>query len=45
MAAFKEIVAKAVSAGLIYGNDNGSFEPDDTATRAEVAAVIKRYIG
>ncbi len=41
----KEIVSKAVSAGLMRGNDNGSFEPDDTATRAEVATVIKRYIG
>lgn len=37
-------VEKAVSAGLMLGNDDGTFAPTDTATRAEAASVIKRII-
>jgi len=37
-------VEKAVSANLMVGNADGTFSPSDTATRAEAAAVIKRYM-
>ena len=40
-----DTVKKAVSVNLMVGYDNGSFEPESTATRAESAAVIRRYIG
>ncbi|MFC3801895.1 DUF4073 domain-containing protein [Cohnella sp. GCM10012308] len=30
--------------GLITGRQNGAFAPDETATRAEVAAILKRFI-
>ena len=36
-------VKKAVSMKFMIGNADGSFAPSDTATRAEAAAVIKRY--
>ena len=41
----KEAIQKAVSAGLMVGRDDGRFDPTGNATRAEAAAVIKRFIG
>lgn len=40
----KDVVAKAVAAGLMQGNDNGSFAPKGNATRAEASAVVNRYL-
>ncbi|MCH5186526.1 MAG: S-layer homology domain-containing protein [Oscillospiraceae bacterium] len=39
-----EAVSAARQAGLIYGRPDGTFAPKDTVTRAEVAAVICRFI-
>ncbi|MGN0178794.1 MAG: S-layer homology domain-containing protein, partial [Monoglobaceae bacterium] len=39
-----DAVKKAVSMNLMVGNSDGSFAPGNTATRAEAAAVIRRYI-
>ncbi len=41
----KELVGKAVSSGLMEGRDDGKFDPYGSATRAEAAAVISRFIG
>lgn len=30
--------------GIITGRDGGSFAPKETATRAEVAAILERFI-
>lgn len=38
-----DAVYAAQQAGLIYGRDNGDFSPLDTATRAEVAAILHRF--
>lgn len=38
-----ESVSKAYSLGLMLGRDDGSFGPQNGATRAEAAAVIARY--
>lgn len=32
-------------AGLIEGDGNGAFRPEDTITRAEVAAIVNRMLG
>lgn len=34
----------AVACGLIQGNEDGTINPTGTATRAEVATVIKRLV-
>ena len=34
----------AVGAGLIAGRDNGSLDPQGSATRAEVAAILHRFL-
>lgn len=39
-----DAVRTAQKAGLIYGRDNGDFAPQDTATRAEVAAILHRFV-
>lgn len=39
-----DAVHKAQQAGLLYGRDDGSFSPKDTATRAEVAAILHRFV-
>ncbi len=40
----KDSVKKAQQAGLIYGREDGNFAPQDTATRAEVAAILHRFV-
>ncbi len=40
----KTAVSKAVAAGLMNGNPDGTFKPRGNATRAESAAVISRYL-
>lgn len=40
----KKSVREMQMAGLISGREDGSFDPKGTATRAEVSAVIKRFI-
>ncbi len=40
----KDAVNKAVSLGLMFGRDDGSFGASDFATRAESAAVINRML-
>lgn len=40
----KESVTLAQCAGLIYGREDGTFAPQATATRAEVAAILSRFI-
>lgn len=39
-----ELVAKAVTAGLIEGMDTGAFLPKDNMTRAQAATVIERLM-
>ncbi|NLT13673.1 MAG: S-layer homology domain-containing protein [Clostridiales bacterium] len=34
----------ACSAGIIKGDNNGNLNPKNTATRAEVAAMLERFI-
>lgn len=41
---YAECAAKAVSAGLVNGNDKNEFLPKSFLTRAEAAAVIDRFI-
>lgn len=36
-------VGKAASAGLVNGYENGTFQPIKTATRAEVASILKKF--
>lgn len=40
----KDFVSKAVAYDLMQGTENGSFEPCKETTRAEVCAVISRFI-
>lgn len=40
----KDAVKTAQKAGLIYGREDGNFAPQDTATRAEVAAILHRFV-
>lgn len=40
----KEAMAWAVGAGLIQGRANGTLDPKGSATRAEVAAILTRFI-
>ena len=39
-----ESVSWAVGSGLISGKDNGILDPKGSATRAEAAAILQRYI-
>ncbi len=39
-----DAVAKAQTAGLINGREDGTFAPQDTATRAEVSAILHRFV-
>lgn len=39
-----EAVAYCVNAGIISGRTDGSFDPQGTATRAEVASILVRFI-
>ncbi len=41
----REGVAAAADAGVVKGLPNGSFAPKAEATRAEAAAMLKRYLG
>ena len=34
-----------VISGFIFGMDNGNFEPNSTATRAQAAAIAFRVLG
>ena len=38
-------VELAVAQGFIMGMENGNFEPNSTATRAQAAAIIYRVLG
>ncbi len=40
----KEAVMLSQCAGLIYGREDGTFAPQDTATRSEVAAILTRFV-
>ena len=40
----KEAMKWAVSKKIIYGNNSGLLDPKGNATRAQVAAIIQRYI-
>ena len=40
----KESVAKAVNAGLMFGENNGTFHPEKGAQRAEAGAVLVRIL-
>lgn len=42
---FRTSILKAYSNGLIMGYEDGSFKPDGTITRAEIAVMLERYIG
>jgi len=44
-ASYAEAVTILDSLGIMYGDDNGNFRPDDTITRAEVATVVVRALG
>ena len=39
-----EAMRWAISKGIITGYEDGSLRPKDTATRAQVAAVMQRFI-
>ena len=41
----QEAMCWAVERGLLCGYGNGLLAPKDSATRAEVAAVLRQYIG
>lgn len=41
----REGVAAAADAGIVKGRGGGAFAPADDATRAEAAAMLKRYLG
>ena len=41
----KEAVRQIQVAGIISGKENNKFDPQEAATRAEVSAVLKRFIG
>lgn len=40
----RDAVTDAQRAGLIYGREDGTFAPQATATRSEVAAILMRFI-
>ena len=40
----KEAMKWAVKNNILYGNKDGYLNPKDGATRAQVAAIIKRYM-
>lgn len=40
----REAVQAMASAGLLVGTDNGAFAPKGTATRAEVATLLARFV-
>ena len=40
----REAVAASQIAGLIYGREDGTFAPQATATRSEVAAILTRFV-
>ncbi len=42
---FRTSIEKAYSCGLIKGYPDGSFRPNGLITRAEMAAILSRYIG
>lgn len=42
---FLESIKKAYSNGLIKGYEDGSFRPNGTITRAEIAVILDRYVG
>lgn len=44
-AAYAEAVEKLAKAGIITGDENGKFNPDNTITRAETAAIMCRLMG
>ncbi|MBR5218778.1 MAG: S-layer homology domain-containing protein [Clostridia bacterium] len=44
-ASYAEAVTILDSLGIMYGDDNGNFRPEDTITRAEVATVVVRALG
>jgi len=44
-ASYAEAVTTLSSLGLLMGDDQGNFNPDNTITRAEFAAVIVRTLG
>ncbi|EFM12576.1 coagulation factor 5/8 type domain protein [Paenibacillus curdlanolyticus YK9] len=41
----QEAIAAAVKAGIVQGYSDGSFQPNATITRAEVAVMVKRALG
>ena len=42
--AYKPYIAQCYAKGIINGNDDGTFAPSNSLTRAEAAAVIVRLI-
>lgn len=42
---FKDSIIKAYSNGLIKGYGDGTFRPNGTITRAEIAVILDRYVG
>ncbi|MBO5142483.1 MAG: S-layer homology domain-containing protein [Clostridia bacterium] len=42
---FKDSILKAYSNGLIKGYGDGSFRPNGTIKRAEIAVILDRYVG
>ncbi len=40
----KEYIEKAVSAGILSGRSDGTFDPDQSVTRAELAVVVAKII-
>lgn len=42
---FSSSILKAYSNGLIKGYEDGSFRPNGTITRAEIAVILDRYVG
>ncbi len=42
---FKDSIIKAYSNGLIKGYGEGTFKPNGTITRAEIAVILDRYVG
>jgi len=41
---YSENISKAVSKGLMYGYEDGTFAPEANSTRAEATAVIRRFL-
>lgn len=44
-ASYAEAVATLVELGILQGDESGNFNPDNTITRAEAAAIICRILG